>query len=57
MLKPVLVLIDLAITLRGVAVGVGVSWLLRRRSTLSVRNLYPPAILALLVLAAAAALS
>ncbi|MDQ6804829.1 MAG: type IV secretion system DNA-binding domain-containing protein [Actinomycetota bacterium] len=56
MLKPAVVLIVLAITLVGVAVGVGVAWLLRRRSTLSVRNLYPPAVLAVLLLAAAVAL-
>jgi len=37
------VLLDLALTLCFATVGVGGAWLMRRRSKLSIRNLYPPA--------------
>ena len=43
MLHVRVVLLDLALTLCLVAVGVGGAWLMRRRSTLSIRNVYPPA--------------
>jgi len=43
MLAPQVVLVDLAVILLFGMAGVGGAWLLRRRSTLSVRNLYAPA--------------
>ena len=51
MLRPQDVLIDVAITLMFGAVGAGGAWLLRRRTMLSVRNLYPPAALSTVLVA------
>ena len=43
MLRPEVVVIDFAVTLTLTGMGVLVAWLMRRRTTLSARNLYPPA--------------
>jgi hypothetical protein len=56
MLRPIVVTIDLAVTFMGGGGGVAMAWILRRRSDLSVRNLYPPAAVALLLLAGALAM-
>jgi hypothetical protein len=56
MLRPQLILIDIAVTFLCAAGGTGGAWLLRRRSSLSVRNLYPVAALAFALIAAAVAL-
>jgi hypothetical protein len=51
MLRPQTALIVLMVMLLGALAGVGGAWLLRRRSTLSIRNLYPPAVLAVTLIA------
>jgi hypothetical protein len=57
MLHPETVVADLALTmLLGLAGAVG-AWLLRRRTTLSARNLYPPAAAGALSFAGAIGLS
>ncbi len=53
MLSPQAVVIDLAATLIVGSVGVLGAWLMRRRTTLSARNLYPPAGVGLALLAGA----
>jgi hypothetical protein len=55
MLRPQLILIDIALTFLCAAAGAGGAWLLRRRSSLSVRNLYPVAAVAFTLIAAAIA--
>jgi hypothetical protein len=47
MLRPQVVVLDLALSLLLGCSGVGGAWLLRRRSSLSIRNLYPLAVLAI----------
>ena len=57
MLRPETVVVDLALTmLLGLAGAVG-AWLLRRRTSLSARNLYPPAAAGALLLAGAIGLA
>lgn len=51
MLTPKAALVAVALTLLLGCGGIAGAWLLRRRSTLSVRNLYPPAILGVLAFA------
>src|SRR6202011_4434537 len=51
-----LVLFDLVLTFCLAGVGVLAAWLVRRRSNLSLRNFYPPAVLGLVVAAACVAL-
>ena len=51
MLSPRLVLFDLALTFCLAGAGVIAAWLIRRRSSLSARNFYPPAGLAALLAA------
>jgi hypothetical protein len=55
MLRPQLILLDIALTFLCAAAGAGGAWLLRRRSSLSIRNLYPAAALAFALIAAAIA--
>ena len=55
MLRPQVVVLDLALSLLLGCSGVGAAWLLRRRSSLSIRNLYPLAVLAIAALATAVA--
>jgi hypothetical protein len=55
MLRPQVVVVDLALSMIVGCGGVAGVWLLRRRSSLSVRNLYPPAVLAVVALATAVA--
>jgi hypothetical protein len=55
MLRPQVVAVSLALSLVVGCGGVGGVWLLRRRSSLSVRNVYPLATLAILLLAVAVA--
>jgi hypothetical protein len=51
-----MVLFDLGLSLVLALAGIGGAWLMRRVSTLSVRNLYPPAAIALAVIAVGVAL-
>jgi hypothetical protein len=51
--SPQLALIDVALILAGALAGILGAWLMRRRSTLSIRNVYPLATLAAAVLLAA----
>jgi hypothetical protein len=55
MLRPQVVVLDLALSLVLGCSGVGGAWLLRRRSSLSIRNLYPLAVLAIAAVATAVA--
>lgn len=55
MLTPILVLSDIGAVLITGGLGVLAAWLLRRRTTLSIRNVYPVATVAALVTAATAA--
>jgi hypothetical protein len=55
MLRPPVVLIDLAVTLVAGVAGVGGAWWMRRRTTLSSRNLYLAATVAVLLLSACVA--
>jgi hypothetical protein len=55
MLRPQMVVLDLAVSLILGCGGIGVVWLLRRHSSLSVRNLYPLGVVAIVALAAAIA--
>jgi len=55
MLRPQVVVLDLALSLLLGCSGVGGAWLLRRHSSLSIRNLYPLAVLAIASLATAVA--
>jgi len=52
MLRPQLILADIALTFLCAAAGAGGAWLLRRRSSLSVRNLYPVAAVAFALMVA-----
>ena len=55
MLRPQVVVLDLALSVIVGCGGIAGVWLLRRRSSLSVRNLYPLAVLAIVGLATAVA--
>jgi hypothetical protein len=55
MLRPQLVLVDLAVTVLAGAGGVGGAWWLRRRTSLKVANLYPLAATAVIAVAVAVA--
>jgi hypothetical protein len=55
MLRPQVVVLDLALSLLLGCSGVAGAWLLRRRSSLSIRNLYPLAVLAITAVAIAVA--
>jgi TraM recognition site of TraD and TraG len=52
MLRPQLILIDIALTFLCAVAGAGGAWLLRRRSSLSIRNLYPVAAVAFALIVA-----
>jgi hypothetical protein len=56
MIRPEFVAIDLLVTLTLAGSGVLGAWWLRRRTTLSTRNLYPPAAIGSMLLAASLAL-
>jgi hypothetical protein len=55
MLRPQIVVLDLALSGVLGCSGVGGAWLLRRRSSLSIRNVYPFAVLAIAAVAIAVA--
>lgn len=52
MLRPTAAAIDLLLSMSLAVIGIAGAWLLRRRSLLSVRNLYLPAIAGVLLVAA-----